>query len=70
MTFEYRIDLTGAVRPVVADGPHRLEITSPVANQQNTMVLEGFVSRSVLVGQPPHPEPVPEEIQRSPAPQR
>ncbi len=70
MNFEYPIELTGAARPVVADGPHRFDVTSPVTNQQRTVVLEGFVSRSVFIGQPPAWEPALPEVDQPPAPQR
>lgn len=63
MTFEDRIELAGAVRPVVADGPHRYELTSPVTGQQTTVILEGIVSRSLFVGQPPMVEPAPQAVE-------
>lgn len=63
MSYEIRLDLAGAIRPIVADGPHRIELTSPISNRQYTIVLEPFGAPSVLVGAPspteltPSPEP-------------
>ena len=53
MNYRPRIDATGPVRPVVADGPHRIEQTSPVSNLQYTIFLEALSGRSVLIGAQP-----------------